>query len=579
MSLAGEGQQKLSKEGWRKQKELEEARKAGTAPAEVDESGRDINPHIPQYIKSAPWYVSTGQPTLKHQRPQPEKQQQFDGILDWYMRGVDTSKKSSKFRKGACENCGAITHKKRDCMDRPRKVGAIFSGDNIACDEYEQPELSLDYDGKRDRWNGFNPNDYDKVMEEHVLVEKAKQQIKAETLETELTSHQESTENEVKIEEAEGSDNGVTVINNTDPTDNGVKKEAVGSDRGRDSDNEEMCSEIVGVPGQKFDSKLRTTVRNLRIREDTAKYLLNLNLNSAFYDPKSRSMRDNPYSNTGKVPSEVPFAGENFVRSSGETSDMAKAQLFTWEAFERGVELHLQGEPTKAELLYKEVNQRKDAFNNEIKQEILDKYGGEEYLKVPPKELIFSQNERYIEYSRTGRVVKGEERAPVKSKYEEDKLDSNHTAVWGSYWKEGKWGYSCCHSLIKLSYCTGLAGQQAEREAEKYLAEAMEKTDDSVSKSLVELHKERMVEKRKNKNKVTQEELDKIREEKVQEAIKEIQQEINKESDNNSATDRKRVYSSMQADPIAPSEEQLEAYHRVKKMKNDPMSDFIGKDY
>ena len=73
--MSGAGQQKMSKEGWRKQKELEEARKAGTAPAEVDESGRDINPHIPQYIKSAPWYVSTGQPTLKHQRPQPDKQQ------------------------------------------------------------------------------------------------------------------------------------------------------------------------------------------------------------------------------------------------------------------------------------------------------------------------------------------------------------------------------------------------------------------------------------------------------------------------------------------------------------------------
>lgn len=32
--------QKLTREDWKKKKELEEARKAGTAPAEVDEEGR-----------------------------------------------------------------------------------------------------------------------------------------------------------------------------------------------------------------------------------------------------------------------------------------------------------------------------------------------------------------------------------------------------------------------------------------------------------------------------------------------------------------------------------------------------------
>lgn len=39
MSAAASGQ-KLSRDDWRKKKELEEARKAGTAPAEVDESGK-----------------------------------------------------------------------------------------------------------------------------------------------------------------------------------------------------------------------------------------------------------------------------------------------------------------------------------------------------------------------------------------------------------------------------------------------------------------------------------------------------------------------------------------------------------
>ena len=34
-------------------------------------------------------------------------------------------------------------------------------------------------------------------------------------------------------------------------------------------------------------------------------------------------------------------------------------------------------------------------------------------------------------------------------------------SVWGSYWREFQWGYACCHSFIKMSYCTGEAGKVA----------------------------------------------------------------------------------------------------------------------
>lgn len=40
--------------------------------------------------------------------------------------------------QGACENCGALTHSKKECVERPRKVGARWSNQDIAPDEYVQ---------------------------------------------------------------------------------------------------------------------------------------------------------------------------------------------------------------------------------------------------------------------------------------------------------------------------------------------------------------------------------------------------------------------------------------------------------
>ncbi|XKL65432.1 hypothetical protein PGB90_008852 [Kerria lacca] len=73
--------QKKSREDFRKAKELEEARKVSrTAPAAVDEEGKDINPHIPQYISTTPWYYGAKSPTLKHQRIQDDSLPKYAGI-------------------------------------------------------------------------------------------------------------------------------------------------------------------------------------------------------------------------------------------------------------------------------------------------------------------------------------------------------------------------------------------------------------------------------------------------------------------------------------------------------------------
>ena len=50
-------------------------------------------------------------------------------------------------------------------------MGAKFTGSSIAPDENDQITLSMDYDGKRDRWNGYDPDDHMRIVEEYAKVD------------------------------------------------------------------------------------------------------------------------------------------------------------------------------------------------------------------------------------------------------------------------------------------------------------------------------------------------------------------------------------------------------------------------
>uniref|UniRef100_A0A3Q3D3Z5 Pre-mRNA-splicing factor SLU7 n=1 Tax=Hippocampus comes TaxID=109280 RepID=A0A3Q3D3Z5_HIPCM len=539
---------KMTREDWRKKKELEEQRKLGNAPAEVDEEGKDINPHIPQYISSVPWYIDPSKrPTLKHQRPQRELQENYSAIGEWYKRGVQENTLATKFRKGACENCGAMTHKKKDCLERPRKVGAKFTGTGIAPDEHSQVQLKLDYDGKRDRWNGYDPEEHQRIVEEYAKVDLAKRTLKAHKLQDELAS--------------------------------GKLDQSV-SEREHDSEDEDedKYADDIDMPGQNFDSKRRITVRNLRIREDTAKYLRNLDPNSAYYDPKTRAMRENPYSSTGMNPDEVGYAGDNFARYSGDTITMAQTQMFAWEAYERGSEVHLQADPTKLELLHRSFKVKKEDFKEQQRESILERYGGQEHLDAPPRELLLAQTEDYVEYSRHGAVLKGLEKAVARSKYEEDVLINNHTCIWGSYWKDGFWGYKCCHSMVKQSYCTGDA-------CIGIVSAEAKSTPCSVIACNHQMHQEKMKEKKKkkkykkNKKHVSSDNSDSEDEEKKKEKLKKALEAEDKRVKHVEAMmqldERKRPYHSLQ-EVKAPTEEEIEAFRMKRCRPDDPMASFLG---
>lgn len=65
--------------------------------------------------------------------------------------------------------------------------------------------------------------------------------------------------------------------------------------------------------------------------------------------------------------------------------------MFAWEAYEKGTEVHLQADPTKLELLSKEFEQRREKFKQSAKDNVLERYGGQEFLEAPPKQLLLAQ--------------------------------------------------------------------------------------------------------------------------------------------------------------------------------------------
>lgn len=166
-----------------------------------------------------------------------------------------------------------MTHKTRDCLERPRKKGARYTGKDIQADELIQ-EVSNDYDSKRDRWNGYDPSEYSKVYEEYAAIEKARQDLREEEIDNQTSTDLVAARKVAKVSKEKDADFG-------------------SSDE--EDDDEDKYADAADAVGQKLDAKTRITVRNLRIREDTAKYLMNLDPESAYYDPKTRSMRDAPH--------------------------------------------------------------------------------------------------------------------------------------------------------------------------------------------------------------------------------------------------------------------------------------------
>ena len=467
-------------------------------PADV--ASKEKNEYIPSFITKKPFWVPDDDSTaaadyLEHQRLQKETTDQSK----WYDRGRKQGPAATKFRKGACENCGAMTHKTKECLSRPRAKGARWTGMDIQADEIVQ-DVDLGWDAKRDRWNGYDATEYRQVVQDYEELENLKRMAK---------------------------------------DDDGKRHSSLGQDSDRGDEEEARYAEESEMGRQQS-----TATRNLRLREDTAKYLLNLDLDSAKYDPKTRSMVD-----MGAQADEASalVAEDNLMRASGDAAEFEKAQKHAWESQERGDKnkVHIQANPTSGEYFQRKENEVAKAKREAHRKMLLEKYGGDQNQQSSQMwDGTVLENERYQEYDETG-SVKGAPRPSPKSKYPEDVFINNHSSVWGSWWKDFQWGYACCHSIVKNSYCTGEEGKQALQVADSLRTggsldfeppKALEQTQELVADKAVN-------------NESTKPAVD--------------------------AKIKKRAVVEMQGDI---GEEELEAYKRSRAQADDPMTKFQRND-
>lgn len=271
----------------------------------------------------------------------------------------DAPQVSGTWKKGSCTNCGNPSHQARDCLERPRQRGAVFTNkvtQNTSGKDNSKIKDAKTFEEKRDRWAEYDPNEF---------VDHAKN-FSEEELE-----RRKKKSNELEKRHVMEPEKDANRFPSGNPTTN---PPAVG-----------------GAP---TDQTTVTTLKSMRLREDTAKYLNNLEENELWFDPKTRILID---TNTGRK-----IEPEGIQPSNSKFLDI---QQFAWEQGEQGIDVNLEANPSETELMYKEYLDRKEQAKLERDRLLKSKYNVDPVQDVP-KEFLVNETEDDIEYDKNGQPIK-----------------------------------------------------------------------------------------------------------------------------------------------------------------------------
>lgn len=357
---------------------------------EYDSSGKEVNPYIPKFISTVPWY---------HNKLNDEKS-------DY------------------------LSHQRSNITDEAKDHSIPQPGSGIN-DEFEregETEIKKvdDYDSKRDRWHGYDALEWDKIAQNWDKIKKKKQKTKG----TNLDEDSDDTDYELELIELGLDLKDIKNNLREDPLEKTIR------------DRQDVPAYILNITSS---NKIHYDPKS-RLAKDPSKGFIN-DKNQFVKKLTGEAKRLDSLQNFAWEQNRQQEELKH--RKAFEQKLTGKNQLTNDpEEYQVDLNLNMEANPTAMMLQARHQQGQQKVSYEQKKSDLLGRYGGGEFLNKPQELVNVTELTKKDETS-----LNKDKNGLRKTIYPEDNYFMNHQSVWGSYYLDGKWGYGCCKQTTQNSRC------------------------------------------------------------------------------------------------------------------------------